>query len=54
MNSAKQDEATQMFSDWYEFCLENGIEPESIVESFGEMKLITDEEVIKKIESLLN
>lgn len=52
MNPTKQDEAIRLFSEWYEFCLENGVEPESVVENFGEMKLITDVEVIKKIDSL--
>jgi hypothetical protein len=54
MTATTQDEATRMFSEWYEYCLEKGIEPESIVENYGEMKLITDIDIIEKIDSLLN
>lgn len=30
------------FSNWYEKCIENGIEPEAVVADVGEMKLITN------------
>jgi len=49
-----QQEALRLFSEWYEFCLKNGVEPEVIVENFGEMKLITDAEMIEKIDGFLN
>jgi hypothetical protein len=37
-----EDEALQMFSDWYERCLNSGIEPERIVERMEGMMLVTD------------
>jgi hypothetical protein len=48
----KRQVAAEMFSDWYNYCLENGVEPEEVVEEFGEMLLITDSETIEKIRSL--
>lgn len=45
----KKQIAAEMFSEWYEYCLDNGIEPEEIVEDFGEMMLVTDSEMIEKI-----
>ena len=48
----KRQVATEMFSDWYNYCLENGVEPEEVVEEFGEMLLVTNSETIEKIRSL--
>ena len=39
-----EEEAFQIFSDWYERCLESGIEPEAIVAMMGGMTLVTDPE----------
>lgn len=36
-----KSEAFEMFSSWYNECIESGIEPEEIVEMMGEMKLVT-------------
>lgn len=47
-----QSKAYEMFSDWYEFCLENGVEPEAVVAEFGEMMLITDKDLIDKIKEM--
>ena len=46
------DRAEEMFDEWYQFCLENGVEPEKVVENYGEMMLVTDIEMIETIESL--
>ena len=43
-------EALEAFEAWYERCLESGIEPESIVEDVGEMKLLVNEEQIELYE----
>jgi len=48
----KKELAAQMFSDWYNYCLENGVEPEEIVEEFGEMLLVTNSDTITKIQNL--
>ena len=45
-----KDQAFEKFSEWYESCLENGIEPEEIVSMMGEMALITDPELVDKLE----
>lgn len=45
------DQAFEMFSMWYERCLESGIEPEKIVGMMGGMALITDEELISRLQS---
>lgn len=44
-----KEEAYAQFSEWYEACLENGIEPEEIVSMMGGMALVTDEEVVSKL-----
>jgi len=36
------DKAKDQFEEWYEKCLENGIEPEQVVEAIGEMKLLVN------------
>ena len=43
--------ALEAFEDWYEKCLESGIEPESIVEEVGEMKLLVNEEQIERYDN---
>jgi len=39
-------EAYNVFSLWYEKCLQAGIEPESVVAMMGEMALITQQDTI--------
>lgn len=41
--------AFQMFSEWYEYCLENGVIPEEVVSDFGEMILVTDPDLVQKM-----
>jgi hypothetical protein len=48
----KKQVASEMFSEWYNFCLENGVEPEEVVEEFGDLLLVTDSETIEKIQNL--
>ena len=36
-----EEQAFLDFEAWYGRCLENGIEPEKVVEQMGEMKLVT-------------
>ena len=42
--------AYKIFSDWYEGCVENGIEPEEIVAMMGGMALITNEELVERLQ----
>ena len=44
------DEAFEAFEEWYEKCLESGIEPEAIVERVGEMKLLVNQDQIDRYE----
>ena len=46
-----KDEAYEMFSEWYEKCLENGIEPEEIVARMGGMALVTDDELVERLQN---
>ena len=46
-----RETALKAFEDWYEKCLESGIEPESVVEEMGEMKLLVNEEQIERYEN---
>lgn len=48
-----KDEALSGFEDWYNACLEAGIEPEEIVSEVGGMRLITDEETITMFEEFI-
>lgn len=41
--------AFEMFSEWYEACLENGIEPEEIVSQMGGMALLTNDELVDRL-----
>jgi hypothetical protein len=44
-----EEDAFELFSKWYEQCLESGLEPEKIVSKMGGMVLITDEDLIDKL-----
>lgn len=44
-----EEEAFRIFAEWYERCLENGIEPELVVEKMGGMMLITNDVLVEKI-----
>lgn len=50
----KRASASDMFDEFYNFCLENGIEPEQIVKDYGEMMLVTNQEDVDKCEDVLN
>jgi hypothetical protein len=43
--------AYKIFSDWYEGCVENGIEPEEIVAMMGGMALITNDELVERLQA---
>ena len=45
-----EDEALDKFSDWYELCVESGLEPEAIIARMGGMVLITDEVLIERLQ----
>jgi hypothetical protein len=49
--SMSKDEALEAFSKWHESCLENGISPEEIIAEMGAMALITDENLIERIQA---
>jgi hypothetical protein len=40
------DDAYEVFSKWYEDCLESGIDPNEVVQKIGEMYLLTDNNII--------
>ena len=44
------EEAFKVFSDWYEACLEKGILPEEAVSRMGGMALITNDELVDRLE----
>ena len=46
-----KEEAYKVFSEWYEACLENGIEPEEIVARMGGMALVTDDELVERLQN---
>jgi hypothetical protein len=46
MNTTK---AYEIFSEWYEACLENGIDPNEVVQKMGGMFLLTDEDLINQL-----
>ena len=35
-------QAEEIFIEWYNFCISNGVSPEEVVESVGDMKLVTN------------
>jgi hypothetical protein len=43
-------EAFAKFSAWYEECLEHGVSPEEVVAMMGGMALITDQDLISKLQ----
>ncbi|WP_161776267.1 hypothetical protein [Polycyclovorans algicola] len=45
------DEANEIFGNWYNACIENGISPEDVVKQIGGMALITDEDLVEKLEN---
>lgn len=45
------DEAFEKFSEWYEACLDSGVSPEDVVAKMGGMALITNEELIEKLQN---
>ena len=47
------EEAYDKFMEWYDACINAGIEPEDVVANVGGMMLITDEEQIEKISEFL-
>jgi hypothetical protein len=53
-SAIKQGAASDMFDEFYNFCLENGIEPEQIVKDYGEMMLVTNQEDVDRCEELLD
>lgn len=42
--------AADEFEAWYEKCVEAGIQPEDVVESIGEMKLLVNQDQIDAYE----
>ena len=50
MNISNLDDATKIFGEWYEACLEAGIEPEEAVFKMGGMALITDDELVDRLQ----
>ena len=46
------NEAFEAYEEWYEKCLESGIEPEAIVERMGEMKLLVNQDQIDLYEKV--
>jgi len=45
-----EDMAFENFSKWYEQCVENGLEPERVVARMGGMALITDEDLVNRLQ----
>jgi hypothetical protein len=43
------EEAYLQFSQWYENCLNSGIEPNDAIEKMGGMFLLTDEKLIDQL-----
>lgn len=43
--------AVEKFDEWYQLCLENGVEPEKVVKEIGGMALITNVELVKELEN---
>jgi len=50
MNINDLHDATKIFGEWYEACLEAGIEPEEAVSKMGGMALVTDEELVDRLQ----
>lgn len=45
-----ENDALEKFSAWYEDCIESGLEPEKIVSMVGGMALITDEDIVSRLQ----
>ena len=45
-----QTEAYEKFSEWYNQCLESGIDPSEVISAMGDMALITNPELIERLE----
>ena len=50
MKISKLDDAAELFSKWYEACLEAGVEPEEAVSTMGGMALITNDELVDRLQ----
>jgi type IV secretory pathway VirB6-like protein len=44
------EQAYEQFEKWYELCLNFGIQPELIVAKMGGMALVTDENIVNKLQ----
>jgi hypothetical protein len=44
-----ETEAYEIFEQWYDDCLENGIDPNVIIERMGGLYLIANEELINRL-----
>jgi len=44
------EDAKKIFEEWYEACLESGVEPEEAVFKMGGMALITDDELVDRLQ----
>ena len=44
-----KEEALEIFLDWYDNCINNGIAPEEIVDRVGGMALITNDELVMSL-----
>ncbi len=44
-----KEQALEKFSQWYEECVESGLEPEEIVARMGGMALVTDEDLVDRL-----
>lgn len=45
-----KSEAYDQFSQWYESCIEHGLDPSAVISEIGGMILITNEDLIQKLE----
>jgi hypothetical protein len=46
-----KQKAYKEFSEWHERCLENGLEPEEIVSMVGGIALVTNEELVERLQN---
>lgn len=47
------EEALIQFEEWYQSCLENGVEPEDVVSKVGEMMLLVNASQIRAFENYM-
>ena len=45
-----KEEALEKFQQWYDECVESGIEPEETVSMIGGMALVTDEDRVSRLQ----